>query len=175
MFPDNSEALEEFDVKTQTLLARKWRRPNVLGNLGQWTYEVGEDTKANAEGGISLAPGLRLSADTPSVLRRDTDDFFTFAIRHMPWPMTNYDVTVNQESGIIVRTKNRKYYGELQIPDLARYKQKYEASLLNVQHHNDTLIIAYRKPIAILNAESKAREERKKNGCKEGDVQCNTQ
>lgn len=156
------------------LLARKWRRPDVLGRPGRWEYEVGEGP-SEAAGGTAMAPGLRLAADAPSTLRRDTDEFFTFAVRHVPWGLTNFMVSVDPEKGIIVRTKNRKYYGELAIPDLARYKLKYEENLLNVQHHNDTLIITYRKPLTILNAESKAREERKKSGCKEGDVQCNTQ
>eukprot|EP00761_Pharyngomonas_kirbyi_P010686 gb/GECH01010707.1/.p1 GENE.gb/GECH01010707.1/~~gb/GECH01010707.1/.p1 ORF type:complete len:104 (+),score=12.91 gb/GECH01010707.1/:1-312(+) len=41
-FPDKSEMLEEYDLRTHELLVRKIRTPSVLGGEGEWKYEIGQ-------------------------------------------------------------------------------------------------------------------------------------
>ena len=42
-FQDGSECVEEFSVKENCCLVRKWRRIDTLGRLSAWDFEIGED------------------------------------------------------------------------------------------------------------------------------------
>ncbi|XP_068590743.1 protein DPCD-like, partial [Cebidichthys violaceus] len=42
LFTDGKEMTEEYDLKTDELIVRKWRHKSTLGAQGQWEVEVGE-------------------------------------------------------------------------------------------------------------------------------------
>eukprot|EP00767_Chilomastix_cuspidata_P002241 gnl/Chilomastix_cuspidata/2368.p1 GENE.gnl/Chilomastix_cuspidata/2368~~gnl/Chilomastix_cuspidata/2368.p1 ORF type:complete len:194 (-),score=56.31 gnl/Chilomastix_cuspidata/2368:990-1571(-) len=171
VFDDTTEVVEEFDLATDTLVVRKWKRPNVLGALGDWEFEVGEDPRGTCR---TVTSGLSFSAATPVVVRNDLEECYLFMIRNMPWPLSNYYVKCEDDK-IVVRTQNRKFFKELAISDLGRNGIKPLDSFIKVQHHNNTLFILYTKPPRIRDIEKRARLERASASAREGDVQCPTQ
>nr|XP_014348460.1 PREDICTED: protein DPCD isoform X2 [Latimeria chalumnae] len=163
LFSDGKEMAEEYDIKTDELLVRKWRKKSSLGAVGQWQTEVGEPAPP-AEG--ALEPQLlKESSSNPVFVRRDTKTAFQWRIRNLPYPKDTYSVTVNQDQRCcIVRTSNKKCCLPL------------DSSALSFAHANNTLIITYQKPKEILAVEAELLKELKKiKVSSEGDVDCKTQ
>ena len=73
---------------------------------------------------------------------------------------------------VVVRTKNKKYFKKLSIPDLDRFSLPYLSTSVSFAHANNTLILSYEKPVEILKFEECIRNEIKKmKGMDEGDVE----
>lgn len=45
------------------------------------------------------------------------------------------------EKAIVVRTKNKKYYKSIKVPELERCKEDPDMRLLSIAHQHSTLII----------------------------------
>ncbi|XP_022355111.1 protein DPCD isoform X1 [Enhydra lutris kenyoni] len=175
LFPDGKEMAEEYDEKTGELLVRKWRVKSALGALGQWQMEVGEPALPGAGG---LGPEfIKENKANPIFMRKDTKMSFQWRIRNLPYPKDVYSVCVDQtERCIIVQTTNKKYYKKFSIPDLDRYQLPLDESVLSFAHANRTLIISYRKPKEVLEAESELQKELKKvKTAHSSDGDCKTQ
>ncbi|KAJ3104482.1 hypothetical protein HDU96_008914 [Phlyctochytrium bullatum] len=178
-FPDGSELVEEFDLKTDEILIRRWRRKTVLGALTDWTYEIGEPAmKKNINHPDVL---LVESSQNPQLSRKDTRDEFVFRIRNLPYPKPTYQLSI-EDRKIVVRTTNKKYFTRIPIPDLDRFmpNEPLDPRLLSYDHGANTLVIRYRKPPFILQKEEAERRERAKirtdkPPAKDGDVDCKTQ
>jgi hypothetical protein len=104
----------------------------------------------------------------PLFVRQDISTHFQFRIRNLPYEYENYILEIddsNQE--IILKTKNKKYYKRMSIPDLKAgvgETGKLNMKYLNYKHANNTLIISYVKPPFILDLEAKNKVEIKKMG-----------
>ncbi|KAG9350513.1 hypothetical protein JZ751_026879 [Albula glossodonta] len=161
LFEDGKEMAEEYDIKTDDLIVRKWRKKNSLGAQGQWEVEVGDS--------YSTAPLqddlIKESSSNPVLMRKDTKTCFQWRVRNLPYPKEVYGVSVEPaERCCIIRTTNKK----CQLP--------LESTALTFSHANNTLIISYQKPKEILTLEQDLlRELKKMKGNSEGDVDCKTQ
>ena len=102
VYPDNSECIEEIDMKTQEVLVRKHRHKNALGAWKPWEYEIGEPIPIHSD------TFLTENANNPFLYRKDTPTHFVWRIRNAIWPKHVYDVKVVQEQ-IIVKTTNKKF------------------------------------------------------------------
>ncbi|CAH1783482.1 unnamed protein product [Owenia fusiformis] len=168
IFKDKTELAEEYDLKTDVLLVRKWKKSGRLGGEGKWQFEVGEDLSP----GSSLTEGLMESSTNPVFVRKDGKDVFQWRIRNLPYPLETYNVTVdNEQRTAIIRTTNKKYYKKFTIDDLDRHNLPLEQERIVLSHSNNTLIIKYKKPTEILQHEKCMQDEFKK--MKDGDVGCN--
>ncbi|KAG2461976.1 protein DPCD [Polypterus senegalus] len=175
LFLDGKEMAEEYDVKTDELIVRKWRSKTSIGAVGQWQIEVGEPSPPTLE---ALEPQLiKESSGNPVVMRKDTKTCFQWRIRNLPYSKEVYNLSVEPtERCCIVRTSNKKYYKKLHIPDLDRCQLPLDPSALSYAHANNTLIVSYQKPREILNLEHELQKELKKmKGSSDGDVDCKTQ
>ncbi|KAM8843746.1 protein DPCD-like isoform X2 [Synchiropus splendidus] len=166
---------EEYDLKTDELIVRKWRHKSALGSQGQWQVEVGDpgpSLQASPEEEI-----IKENSSNPVFTRKDTKNSFQWRIRNLPYPKDVFSVTASSsERCIIIRTSNKKYYKKFSIPDLDRNQLPLESSSLNFSHANNTLIVSYKKPKEILGLEQELlREIKKLKGTGEGDVDCKTQ
>ncbi|XP_064630859.1 protein DPCD-like isoform X2 [Lineus longissimus] len=162
---------EEYDISSQDLVVRKWKKKTTLGGGGAWTFEVGESV-----GPKNLdAEGLVESSTNPIFVRKDTRKAYQWRIRNIPYPLETYDVKVNPEDRcIVVRTSNKKYYKKFDIPDMDRMKLALEQQNLKIAHANNTLIITYDKPAEILTMEENLRKQMKTmKSMQDGDVECN--
>ncbi|KAM3623641.1 uncharacterized protein V6R79_013678 [Siganus canaliculatus] len=175
LFTDGKEMAEEYDLKTDELIVRKWRHKSTLGAQGQWQVEVGEP---------SLSPVTPLDSDVikencsnPVFMRKDTKSSFQWRIRNLPYPKDVYAVFVEpSERCIIIKTSNKKYYKKFNIVDLDRSQLPLDNSALSFTHTNNTLIVSYKKPKDILSLEEELLKELKKlKGTGGGDVDCKTQ
>ncbi|KAJ3102718.1 hypothetical protein HDU97_000331 [Phlyctochytrium planicorne] len=180
-YPDGTEVVEEFDLKTDDILIRKWRKKTILGALSPWTFEIGEppmSTKATVGAGGELL--ISESSQNPQLSRKDSKNEFIFRIRNLPYPKPTYSVTI-EDRKIVVRTSNKKYFTKISITDLDRLTPPHplEPRLLSYDHGANTLVIKYTKPPAILQkeeAERRARLQTKsEKPAKDGDVDCKTQ
>ncbi|XP_011677646.1 protein DPCD-like [Strongylocentrotus purpuratus] len=64
---DGRELVEEYDVKTNDLLVRKWKSKNVLGREVKWEFEIGEQFRRPAAGGeadLLMESSSNVSQDT---------------------------------------------------------------------------------------------------------------
>ncbi|EAN88480.1 hypothetical protein C3747_10g86 [Trypanosoma cruzi] len=160
-FVDGSEMVEEYDVITDELLLRKRRVKNTLGNFGNWQVEVGSEVKTR-----NLEKELLIEANgSPEIVKQDTPEYHVFRIRNLPYAKDVFSVTVeHREPGdvgeIVVRTSNKKYFKRLSIPELQRHHIQLDPGhlLYDVQHN--TLIIRYKKHLAVLAADAAAKKER---------------
>lgn len=163
-YPDGTEAVEEFDERTDVLLVRKTRRPGKFGGEGEWVYEVGQAPETAFDPHTDL---LRSSSSNPIFLRKDTPEQFQWRIRNLTYPADVYSVTVDHEKQeIIVRTSNKKYFKRFGVPDLARAGLTFKDNLLTWKHQHNTLIISYVKPAEVLEQEQKALREVDKQAIK---------
>nr|XP_046261249.1 protein DPCD [Scatophagus argus] len=175
LFTDGKEMAEEYDLKTDELIVRKWRHKSALGAQGQWQVEVGEPLVVPGHSVDSEV--IKENCSNPVFTRKDTKTSFQWRIRNLPYPKDVFSVTVEaSERCIIVKTSNKKYYKKFSIVDLDRSQLPLDSSALSFSHVNNTLIVSYKKPKEILTLEQELLKELKKlKGTSEGDVDCKTQ
>ena len=156
-FPDEGEMVEEYDLQTDELVVRKRRGKTVLGAVGAWEFEVGEAPERHTVANEMM----QASSSNPIFTRKDRPHCFEWRIRNLPYPKPTYSVTVDAEARqLVVRTANKKYYKRITIEDLDRARLPLEEAPLSWTHENNTLVIQYKKPAAILQREKEAKIER---------------
>ncbi|XP_052102341.1 protein DPCD-like isoform X2 [Mytilus californianus] len=165
---------EEYDVRTDELLVRKWRKKlnsfATKQSSEQWEYEIGEQL---APRNLETA-GLMESLSNPIFVRKDSNTAFIGRVRNLPFPIETYNVTVDEDKkNIVIRTTNKKYYKKFDIPDMLRAQIPLNQDSISVAHANNTLIVSYKKPKAIIDMEKQIQTEIKKmKAAKDGDVDC---
>ncbi|EAR93824.3 DPCD protein (macronuclear) [Tetrahymena thermophila SB210] len=169
-FPDKTEMVEEYDMKSHELLMRKIKKASNFKEA-KWEYEIGE-APLNPNQQEQL---LKATSANPIFLRKDTDRDFQFRIRNLPYPEEVYQIEVDEEKQqLVVRTTNKKYFKRIDVPDLARYNLKLEKGKATFSYKNSTLLISYPKPDPILLRESERRKQFEKLNAKkprEGDIE----
>lgn len=166
VYTDGTEVVDEFDVINDTLVLRKRRTKTALGAYSDWAIEVGSEARAR---NVDRELILEVSG-SPELIRQDSAAAYVFRIRNLPYPRDVYSVTVERTEGsadavkaageIVVRTSNKKYYKRIDIPDMTRARVPLEQSHVSYEVKHNTLIIEYKKHLAILAAENEARKER---------------
>jgi len=74
---------------------------------------------------------------------------------------------------IVIRTNNKKYFKRIDVPDLQRIGCPLEEASLTVAHANNTLLLVYKKPRALLDVETIMAQKRSTSTSgKEGDADC---
>ncbi|KAL3996021.1 R-spondin 2 [Sarotherodon galilaeus] len=175
LFTDGKEMAEEYDLKTDELIVRKWRHKSTLGVQGSWLLEVGESLAGPV---ASLESDMiKENSSNPVFMRKDTKTSFQWRIRNLSYPKDVFSVSLDHsERCIIIKTSNKKYYKKFNIPDLDRSQLPLDNSALSFTHANNTLIVSYKKPKEILTLEQELLKELKKlKGSADGDVDCKTQ
>uniref|UniRef100_A0A8D3EFL5 Protein DPCD n=1 Tax=Scophthalmus maximus TaxID=52904 RepID=A0A8D3EFL5_SCOMX len=141
LFTDGKEMAEEYDLKTDELIERKWRNKSTLGAQGQWQVEVGEplaNPVASVDSGV-----MKEHCSNPVFMRRDTKSSFQWRIRNLPYPKDVFSVLVDpSDRCIVIKTSNKKYYKKFSIPDLERSQLPFDCSALSFTHANNTLIVS---------------------------------
>ncbi|XP_070844669.1 protein DPCD [Chaetodon trifascialis] len=175
LFTDGKEMAEEYDLKTDELIVRKWRHKSTLGAQGQWQVEVGEPLAGPVTSLDSEV--IKENCSNPMFVRKDTKTCFQWRIRNLPYPKDVFSVSVEpSERCIIIKTSNKKYYKKFSVVDLDRSQLPLDSSALSFTHANNTLVVNYKKPKEILTLELELLKELKKlKGTSEGDVDCKTQ
>eukprot|EP00291_Cryptomonas_curvata_P006635 CAMPEP_0172199744 /NCGR_PEP_ID=MMETSP1050-20130122/28873_1 /TAXON_ID=233186 /ORGANISM="Cryptomonas curvata, Strain CCAP979/52" /LENGTH=139 /DNA_ID=CAMNT_0012876831 /DNA_START=87 /DNA_END=503 /DNA_ORIENTATION=+ len=138
-------------MTTDQLLLRKVR---VAGRSAtrpaQWEIEVGESAEAAAAAALQEGAAIQASSDQPVCLRLDTRDLFQWRVRNVPYPADTYEVTADLErQEVVIRTKNKKYFKRLCVPDLRRAGAPLDEDLaarLSFAHANRTLVVSLPKP-----------------------------
>ena len=188
------ERVDEYDMRTQELLVRKWRSANALGRKRAWEFEVGEEGRTTSDaaatrgagggdGAGGAAPDLRVSSKNPVFLRRDTPRAFVFRVRNLPYSREIYQLSLDEEKQqIVLRTTNRKYYKRFDLPALKRLGLPLETGALSYDYDAGTkvLLIRYGKPAPLLQFEMAERKRHlskvaQPGQAKEGNVDCATQ
>lgn len=170
-FTDGTELVEEYDAKSCELMLRKMKKKGTLGDTKPWIIEVGESHSALV---AQKEVGLMESASNPTLSRIDKLDSFGWRVRNLPYPIDTYVITIEGRN-IIIRTTNKKYYKKLEITDMDRLDLELDPAALTYAHANNTLIISYKKPQAVLAFEKKLMTKLKKLKS-DGDVdQCKQQ
>ncbi|THD21513.1 hypothetical protein D915_007639 [Fasciola hepatica] len=154
-FDDTLELVEEYDEKTLLLLTRKWRKKTALGGDGLWDVEVGEPTNFPC-----ALDDISESNANPRFSRCDTAKSFQWRIRNMPYPLSNYFVSVEGDNSdiLVLRTANKKYFKKFDIPDMKRLNLQLMDKSISLSHANNTLIISYAKPTEIMDHERLVRQ-----------------
>ncbi|KAK7482052.1 hypothetical protein BaRGS_00026744 [Batillaria attramentaria] len=170
-FPDGQELAEEYDLRNNELVVRKWRKRGTMGGIGKWETEVGDDSgMKNLE-----VEGMVENSSNPVFVRKDTVAQFQWRIRNLPYPLSNYKVSVDDEKReLVIRTENKKYYKRFNIPDMDRLHLGLKQDQISIAHANNTLIVSYQKPKEVLDMEQSLQAEFKKmKASKDGDIDCN--
>ena len=76
-------------------------------------------------------------------------------------PQATYSVTVDLDANqIVVRTSNKKYFKRIDVEELDRARVPLEEPNLTWSHENNTLIVQYKKPPAVMAKERDAKVAR---------------
>lgn len=161
-FRDGAECVEEYDMRTNELVTRRWRQKTVLGADGTWQIEIGEAPSSVAAttagfGGLSMSA----SASNPVFCPRESREHWEWRVRNLPYEKSVYSVTVDAEKDeLVLRTSNRKYFKRFHVPALRRAGQQLDGEAVSFDHSGTTLIIQYEKPDDIVEAESRVMAAR---------------
>ncbi|BHF72813.1 hypothetical protein SprV_0401588400 [Sparganum proliferum] len=135
------------------LSKRKWKCPTQLGGEGSWTYEVGEPPQTRS----TLFDDIQESNANPIFGRLDTKNDFQWRIRNLPYPLSTYQLSIEDDGEtIVLRTTNKKYFKRFGIPDLRRIGLKLDQTNLTKTHSNNTLVISLQsdpQPITAIQAD----------------------
>ncbi|EFN81758.1 Protein DPCD [Harpegnathos saltator] len=142
--------VEEYNIDTNVVVRRAWRRRNNFGKVNGWSIEIGEPDVIEQ----NEAYEIRESSNTPVVVRRITKHSLEWRIRNLSYPKDVYSVTAEEDGTITVRTSNKKYFKKLEVPDLKRIGLKPEQDNITFKHYLNTLIIMYKKPAKLLDVEN---------------------
>lgn len=174
-YNDGSEEYEEYDVVTDELLLRKRHQKNSFGAWSDWVVEVGQDASKNSK---NLHQNLIVeSSSSPILVVQDTKESHVFRIRNFPYSKETVLVTIEKSSPdcsstniassgslereeIVVRTSNKKYFKRMEIPLLKRMGIALDPANLSYEVKLNTLVITYKKPLAVLVTEEALRKER---------------
>lgn len=130
--------IEEYSLETGVLLRRAWKRKHELRGDPGWEIELGDSIpdvaraddgafmmkESNSEVSRNLKQVHKSVPDNNSIFyfqpfltKRSTRANLEWRIRNLPYPLDNYDVTLNRtDKAIVVRTKNKKYSLIIKIP-----------------------------------------------------------
>lgn len=174
-FEDGGEMVEEYDLQTNELLVRKRRSKTVLGAHGPWEYLVG-DAEQPSFSGLG-GPEIKESSLNPVFSRKDAAHAFQWRVRNLTYPKEVYSVQLDAaERKITIRTSNKKYFKRFSLPEMDALGLALEEEAMSWTYANNTLIITYTKPNAVLLAErSDAEATSKVRAQEEGDVDCKQQ
>jgi|EP00505_MAST-04D_sp_SCG-Rhode-Island_P004073 protein DPCD len=164
-----AEKVEEYDVRTDALVLRKWRQHRGIQGFGPYTIEIGEDAPGPADkGGAAFRP----SSVNPVFLPQDTKEAFQWRVRNIrDWGRDIFQLTLEDDAQqIVLRTTNKKYFKRFDIPALKRLGISLDKTDLSYYVENSTLIILYAKPMKVVFMEEQAREARKKAPKKDGAI-----
>lgn len=169
---DGKEMVEEYNMDTNVLVRRAWKEKKDFTETAGWIVEVGDrEPKLN---NIETF-GIQESSSTPFITRRITKTALEWRIRNLPYPISVYSVTVENDATITIRTSNKKYFTKLKVPDLERINMKPEQDRITYTHQYNTLIITYKKPPALLDLEKQIlKEVLSLKATNDGEVQCPT-
>mmetsp|Transcript_18696 Transcript_18696/g.25912 ORF Transcript_18696/g.25912 Transcript_18696/m.25912 type:complete len:201 (-) Transcript_18696:93-695(-) len=159
-FEEGSEMVEEYDEKTLELLVRKRRKKTTLGKESPWDFEVGMDAEALRP--TTELGTMRESSLNPIFARKDSPQNFEWRVRNLHYPADTYDVSIDpSDRKIVIRTSNKKYYKRFNIPELDHLGAPVVDSHLQWRHNNNTLLITYKKPEEVVQAEKRTQMELK--------------
>ncbi|XP_036070592.1 protein DPCD-like [Oryzias melastigma] len=160
LFSDGKEMSEEYDLKTDELIVRRWRHRSPLGAQSPWEVEVGEPSVSRL--GSQDSEFIRESRSNPVFMRKDTKTKFQWIIQNLAYQKELVSVFVEPaERSIVIKTSNKKYYKKFHIPDLDRCQLPLDSAALSFTHANNTLTIGYKKPKEILKGEQELLKELK--------------
>ncbi|XP_049295154.1 protein DPCD [Anopheles funestus] len=150
-FPDGREMAEEYSTDTGVVLRRAWKNKTALLQKEEWTIELGDSIPVGLKENELM---LRESCSEPMLSKRVTRNALEWRIRNLPFPISIYTVTCEENDGTItVRTSNKKYFKKIEVPELKRCNICPSQEGLTVAHKNCTLIITYKKPAILLDME----------------------
>ncbi|XP_059409229.1 protein DPCD isoform X2 [Carassius carassius] len=133
LFEDGDEMAEEYDLKTDQLVLRKWRHKSTFGGQGQWTVEAGE---TNPNGVTSDL--IKESSSNPLFMRKDTKTSFQWRIRNISYPVEVYSVSAEPaERCCVIRTSNKKF-GEMHYKKALHHLLTSGSSAVNGCHQNES-------------------------------------
>lgn len=170
-FQDGQEMAEEYNLDTNTLVRRAWKRGNDLSKKGHWEIEVGDPEPDPSSFDVV---GLKEQSNSPYVIKRVTKKAIEWRIRNLPYPLEVYSVTAEPENKCItVRTTNKKYFKKLTIPELERVNLLPEQKNIELSYKFGSLIITYNKPPEVLQMEKAVLDEIKNiKTIQDGDLPC---
>uniref|UniRef100_A0A182YSW6 Protein DPCD n=1 Tax=Anopheles stephensi TaxID=30069 RepID=A0A182YSW6_ANOST len=142
---------EEYSTDTGVVLRRAWKNKTVLMQKEEWIIELGESIPVGLKENELM---LKESCSEPTLAKRVTRNAIEWRIRNLPYPLSTYMVTCDENDGaIVVRTSNKKYFKRIEVPEFKRCNIVAKQDDLSVVHKNCTLIITYKKPAILLEME----------------------
>jgi hypothetical protein len=138
---------------------RKRKEKSVLGVESDWIFEIGEPVvKFNPTKDL-----MSLSSSNPIFMRQDKPKLFHWRIRNLPHPLyqrSTFQIEVDEkDSRIVIRTTNKKYFKVIRIAEMTKLGLPLRKADLGWDHKNNTLLITYKKPQAVLESDGARKSE----------------
>ena len=181
-FEDGVERNEEWvraGAKGETIIlqSRRWRGSDgakLVQKESDWQYEIGDDSSSIRHTNNSY--GIVSSRDCPVFIAENEISHFVWKIKNCPWPEENFKVNVDSKAQeVVIRTLNKKYYKRFKVPALVRLNILLDESKLSFSLQGDCVMLKYRKPNEVMQAEEHERREVLKalsSVKNDGDIEC---
>mmetsp|Transcript_23661 Transcript_23661/g.37224 ORF Transcript_23661/g.37224 Transcript_23661/m.37224 type:complete len:193 (-) Transcript_23661:246-824(-) len=154
---------QEYEVGSNRLVLRKIRTKSKLGKISEWKILLGEPDKKAFNPGKDL---IAMSASNPVFLQQDSPTHFQWRIRNIPYDKSVYRLSIdNKRHQIVLRTTNRKYFKRIDVASIKALGLTLsdDKSVLAYTHSNNTLVITYKKPPQVIQAEMDYAQKRLRN------------
>lgn len=169
-FSNGQEMVEEYNLDTNVLTRRAWKRKNQFQGQDQWEIEIGDPEPTYNKDEPIL---IKENSNQPFISKRNTRSNLEWRIRNLPYPLETYSVMVSlDDKCLVIRTTNKKYFKIIFIPDLERIGLIPEQQNVSYSHKFNTLIINYKKPKALLEFEKQLWTELNNIKCNDQPMDC---
>jgi hypothetical protein len=161
-YSDGGEVIEGWDIASDALQYRRSRRPRTVGGFTEWDTECGEFHRPVSQSSSSdtIAPSSTLN---PQFVASETKSHLVFRVRNLvQHSSSDFSVFVDSDKDeIVIRTSTKKFYKRFPVPQLRRLKVPLDDELLSFSFEGSsqlgTLVIQYKKPRRVLDADTKER------------------
>jgi len=152
--------VEEYEIGSNRLVLRKVRSKSTLGKISNWRVLVGEPEKQAFDPRKDM---ISSSSKNPEFLNQDTPTHFQWRVRNIPYEKSVYMLSIDHKrQQIVLRTSNKKYFKRINVPSLTSLGLKLtdDPGVLTYTHSSNTLIIQYKKPAKVVEAEVEYAKKR---------------
>ena len=147
----NLEIVETCDINSGKLFGRKQREKSISGTTNTWEWIYGAPQESNDKS--TIVDG----SQNPIFMRFDSDSYFQWYVKKIPYPADTYEINVNEDkNNFVIKTKNKKYFKIVHPPSNIKLKK----SLLEWTWSKNTLIIRYPKTEEDIKREDEERKYR---------------
>jgi len=146
------EELVELEADLQVLSLASPKRQICTTEDDGW--QLVEEASLDADSNTSSPPPesagdpcetIAPAEQSPVCYRQDTTDYFQWRVINLPYPASNYHISIDSaKQQIVIQTSNRKYYKRINLPELS---DELNEQRLSWRHEQTSILVSYARMV----------------------------